>query len=111
MCMSKLNFYFPNLIFTEKELMCLEDNIISYARHWLGLKKSSTRSYFFTSRSKGGLGLLNPKVMYHAKHMQFCLEVLNNDDISVRHAARESLKLHMSKRKAVTENGENSFAG
>ena len=71
MCLSKLNFYFPNLMFSEKELTTLEDEVISYARHWLSLNKSSTRSYFFTARSKGGLGLVNPRVAYHAKHMQF----------------------------------------
>ena len=111
MCMSKLNFYFPNLIFTEKELTYLEDEIVSYARHWLGLNNSLTRCYFFTPKAKGGLGLLNPRVIYYAKHLQFYLDVLNNDDLSVRHAARESLKLHMTKRKAFPDAGENSFAG
>jgi hypothetical protein len=111
MCMSKLNFYFPNLIFTEKELDQLEDEIVGYVRHWLSLNNSSTRSYLFTPKSKGGLGLLNPRVIYYAKHLQFYLDVLNNDDLSVRHAARESLKLHMTKRKASPDTGENSFAG
>ena len=44
--------------------------------------------------------------------MQFHLSVLNCDDPAVRHAARSSLKLHMTKRKAVpTTTSENSFAG
>ena len=111
MCMSKLNFYFPNLFFTEKELIELEDQIVGYVRHWLCLNNSSTRCYFFTPKSKGGLGLLNPHVIYYAKHLQFYLDVLNNDDLSVRHAARDSLKLHMTKRKCVTDTGDNSFAG
>ena len=111
MCMSKLNFYFPNLTFTEKELSDLEDEIVSYARHWLALNNSSTRSYFFCPRSKGGLGILHPRVLYYAKHLQFYLDVLNNDDVAVSHAARESLKLHMSKRKAILDASDTSFAG
>ena len=111
-CLSKLNFYFPNLIFSEKELATLEDEVVSYVRHWLGLNKSSTRSYFFTAKSKGGLGLINPRVSYYAKHLQFHLAVLNSDDPAVRQAARSSLDLHMSKRKAVpTTSSEDSFAG
>ena len=83
-----------------------------HARHWLGLNDSSTRSYFFTPRAKGGLGLSNPRVIYHATKMQFYMSVLNSDDAAVRQAARESLELHMKKRKAVqcTEI-DNSFAG
>ena len=86
--------------------------MISYARHWLKLNASSSRAYFFTTRSKGGLGLTNPRVTYHAKHMQFYLSILNSDDPAVRYAARSSLELHMSKRKAVpTMTSENNFAG
>ena len=67
---------------------------------------------FLLPGQKGGLGLINPRVEYHAKHMQFHLSVLNCDDPAVRHAARSSLKLHMTKRKAVpTTTSENSFAG
>ena len=83
MCMSKINFYFPNLIFLEKHLMLLEDLIVGYARHWLSLNNSSTRAFFFTPQSKGGLGLINPKVMYYGKHMAFVLSVLNSNDAAV----------------------------
>ena len=80
LCMSRLSFSFPNLIYLEKQLSEIEDNIIDYARHWLSLNNSSTRAFFFTPRSRGGLGLINPKVMYYAKHLSFRLEVLNSDD-------------------------------
>ena len=70
------------------------------------------RTCFFTARSKGGLGLVNPRVAYHAKHMQFHLSILNSDDLAVRHAARSSLGLHMSKREAIpTATTDNNFAG
>ena len=49
--------------------------------------------------------------MYYCKHLAFTLHVLNCDDLSVRLAARESLQLHMSKRKAISDLGESSFAG
>ena len=111
MCMSKLNFFFPNSIFLEKDLDNLENEIVSYVRHWLKLNSSSTRTFMFTPRSKGGLGIINPRVMYYCKHLAFTLHVLNCDDMSVRLAARESLQLHMSKRKAISDLGEGSFAG
>ena len=111
MCVSKLNFYFPNTQITEADLKTFEDEIISYARHWLKLNNSSSRAFFFVPRSKGGLGLINPKIAYYSKHLQFHLSVLNSDDPAVREAARSSLTLHMSKRKAVRGRGDNSFAG
>ena len=112
MCISKLNFYFSNLFFSEKQLLTLEDEIVKCVRHWLQLNNSSTRSFFFTPRSKGGLGITNPRVAYHSKQLQFYLSMLNNDDMEVRQAARTSLKLHMSKRKAVPcQDRESSFAG
>ena len=112
LCMSRLSFTFPNLIYLEKQLAEVEKSVVEYARHWLCLNDSSTRAYFFTPKSRGGLGLINPRVMYYAKHLAFRLEVLNSDDITVRHTARESLKLHMTKRKAQPcDRDEDNFAG
>ena len=109
--MSKLNFFFPNTQITETDLKVFEDEIVSYARHWLRLNNSSTRAFFFLPRSKGGLGIINPKIAYYSKHLQFHLSVLNSDDPAVRAAARESLTLHMTKRKANESSDESSFAG
>ena len=111
MCISKLNFYFPNTQLTESDLKILEDEIVSYTRYWLKLNNSSTRAFFFLPRCKGGLGIINPKIAYYAKHLQFHLAVLNSDDAAVRAAARESLTLHMTKRKANESCDENNFAG
>ena len=47
----------------------------------------------------------------YSKHLQFHLSVLNSDDPAVRAAARESLTLHMTKRKANKSSDESSFAG
>ena len=111
MCISKLNFHFANSVFSELELKTLEDEIVSYARHWLKLNNSSSRAFFFVPRSKGGLGLISPKVAYYAKHLQFTLSALNSDDTAVQTAARASPTLHMTKRKGTPDNGENNFAG
>ena len=110
--MSKLVFYFSNLLLHEKDLKVFEDNIVSYARHWLGLNSSSTRAYFFTPKSRGGLGVMNPRIMYYAKFLSFHLSVLNSDDEVVRTTARHSLELHLSKRKInQTQERSGSFAG
>ena len=112
MATSKLNFYFSNNKFTEKRLDELEDIIVFYTRAWLGLNKSSTRSFMFTPRDQGGLGLFNPRINYHAKKLSFYLSVLNSDDEQTRASARESLRLHMTKRKCQqSRDPENNFAG
>ena len=113
MCLSLLHFYMPNLLFLEKDLLFLEDTIVKSIREYLKLNNSSTRSYFFLPKSMGGLGILNPKLLYYTSHISFYLSVLNSDDPIVRQTARHSLDLHMKKRKAVEiENSEeDNFAG
>ena len=112
MASCKLHFYFPNNMFTEKVLDRLEDSIVFYVRSWLGLNNSSTRSFMFCPRNKGGLGLLNPRLMYYSKKLSFFLSVLNSDDDQTRHTARESLRLHLGKRKCEkTFNLNKNFAG
>eukprot|EP00745_Piridium_sociabile_P024546 TRINITY_DN38897_c0_g1_i6.p1 TRINITY_DN38897_c0_g1~~TRINITY_DN38897_c0_g1_i6.p1 ORF type:complete len:597 (-),score=89.74 TRINITY_DN38897_c0_g1_i6:48-1838(-) len=113
MCCSKLNFYFANLTFSVQSLKVLEDAVVKCARSWLQLNDSSTRSFMFTPRSEGGLGLSNPQAIYHAKHISFRLSVLNSEDAQVRETARSSLSLQMRKRKVreASPADENSFAG
>ena len=112
MCLSLLNFAFSNLIFLERELTYIEDTIIKHVREFLSLNKSSTRSYVFLPKSKGGLGILNPRIMYYSIHLAFYLSVLNSNDPNVEHTAKSSLYLHMNKRKvAVAEPNEENFAG
>lgn len=109
---SKLNFYYSNVQFTEKLLNQLESRIVGFVRETLKLNTSSTRSQIFTPRKQGGLGLLKPTTMYHAKRVSFLLSVLNSDDQHVRAVARSSFKLHMSKRKAQeAEPDADSFGG
>ena len=111
-CLPKVSFYFPTLMFTEKQLTEMEDCIVKHVRHWFSLNNSSTRSFFFTPKSKGGLGVINPRVMYHGKYMAAMLNVLNCDDDTVRSTARGSLALHMKKRKVdLSDDRETSFAG
>jgi hypothetical protein len=111
MACSKLNFFFPNLTFSVKKIKEMEDYIVRHVRGWLKLNKSSTRSFMFSPRHEGALGILNPSAMYSAKHLSFRLSVLNSDDQTVRHIARSSLSLHMTKRKVPQASGANSFAG
>ena len=81
MCISKLSFYFPNLIISELILDQLETAIVNKVRFWFDLNNSSTRSFMFTPRSAGGLGLPHPRTVYYADHISFYLSVLNCDDI------------------------------
>ena len=66
----------------------------------------------FVARSKGGLGLRNPTNMDIARKISFMVEMLNSDDNQVRFIARESLQLHMNKRKVNLAKSEYpSFGG
>ncbi|KAL8581682.1 hypothetical protein ACOMHN_049238 [Nucella lapillus] len=77
----------------------MEGCIVQHVQGSLKRNNSSTRSFMFTSRSEGGLSILNPSALYSAKHLSFRLSVLNSDDEQVRDTARSSLALHMQKRK------------
>ena len=108
----KISFYFPSLMFTVKELTEIEDSIVFYLRTWLKINSSSTRSYFFSPKSQGGLGMINPHVLFNGKHIGFKLATLNSDDSHVKSTARDSLFLHMSRRKVKkSDDEESSFAG
>ena len=111
MCMSKISFLFSNVHFSEKQLTHLKNEIIGYARHWLGLNNSSARSFFFVPQSKGGAGLFNLRCLFYSKYLSFALSNLNSDDVSVKHTARASLIYNMQKRKVDFAEGSPSFAG
>ena len=99
--MSPLLFFFENMHFTEKQLDEIETCIVDYVRDWCNLNRSSTRSFMFSPRGSGGLGLPNPRILYYAKHLAFHLSILNFDDVLVKSVAIDSLNLHMFKRKAI----------
>ena len=100
-CISPLLFFFENLFFTVKQLDQIENAIVEHVRNWFKLNQSSTRSFIFSPRSSGGLGIPNPHILYYAKHLAFYLSILNSSDPIAQACARQSLGLHMSKRKAT----------
>ena len=106
-------FFFDNLLFAEKQLEELTTIIVTHVRNWLCLNNSSTRSFLFAPKQKGGLGIPHPRILYYAKHLSFFLSVLNCSDDKIKAMAFESLQLHMTKRKAkkATDIGDARFAG
>ena len=56
--------------------------------------------------------MINPHILFNGKYLAFKLGVLNSDDAHVKATARESIFLHMSRRKVQrSDDEENSFAG
>ena len=56
--------------------------------------------------------MIDPHVLFNGKHIAFKLGALNSDDAHVKATARDSLFLHMSRRKVRKSDAEeNSFAG
>ena len=95
-----------------QKLKYYEDLIVNRVRKWLGLGTNANRKFMFVARSKGGLGLRNPTNMYIARKISFVVEMLNSDDNQVRFIARESLQLHMNKRKVnLAKSDDPSFGG
>ena len=95
-----------------QKLKYYEDLIVNRVRKWLGLSTNTNRNFMFVARSKGGLGLRNPTNMYIARKISFMVEMLNSDDNQVRFIARESLQLHMNKRKVnLAKSDDPSFGG
>ena len=85
--------------------------MVEKIRSWFDLNATSTRSCMFTPKSYGGLGIPRPRVLYYSSRLSFILSVLNSSDRCVRDVARESLHLHMSKRKVpIAAPGEPNFA-
>ena len=112
MCISPLLFYFSNMIFTEKQLCTIETYVVDNVRDWLDLNKSTTRSFMFVNKEAGGLGIMHPRTQYYACRLAFFLSVLNSDDACVRHTARTSLTLHMTRRKVTAaQRDDTQFAG
>ena len=98
--------------FPEYVLKEIEDLIVDSIRSWFDLNTSSTRSFMFTPKCHGGLGIPRPHALYYASRLSFILSVLNSDDVCVRQCARDSLSLHMAKRKVPPSTpGQPSFAG
>ena len=112
-CISPLTFFFDNILFAEKQLEELTTIIVNHVRNWLGLNQSSTRSFLFAPKAKGGLGLPHPRILYYAKHLSFFLAVMNSSDDQVKAMALNSLQLHLTKRKAqnATSMNDPQFAG
>ena len=111
-CVSPLLFFFPNMTFTEKQLLDLETYIVDSVRDWFDFNRSTTRSFIFADKSSGGLGILHPRTQYYALRLAFFLSALNSDDMCTRHTAQSSLDLHLSRRKCLTaQPGDEQFAG
>ena len=72
---------FPNMPFLECVLKEIDDLLVDAIRSRFDTNKSSTRSFMFTPRCKGGLGIPLPHAMYYVSRLSFILNVTNSDDV------------------------------
>ncbi|CAL8238213.1 unnamed protein product, partial [Merluccius merluccius] len=77
----------------------LNDKTVRAVRKWVGLNTHSTRDIIFQSRRDGGLGVPNIEWVYTATRTAHLLNMLSSDDLKLREMARESLLLHLQRRK------------
>ncbi len=71
-------------------LSTLNDEMVKLVRKWLCLSSHTTRDLIQSRRDKG-LGVPNIEWIYTASRIGHLLNMLNNNDTSVRELARESL--------------------
>ncbi len=97
--MAKIKHLFKNVHIPQCTLSILNDEMVKLVRKWLCLNSHTTRDIIFQSRRDGGLGAPNIEWIYTASRTGHLLNMLNNDDTSVRELARESLFLHLQRHK------------
>ena len=81
---AKIQHLFHNVHISQQNLTTMSNETVNLVRKWLCLNNRTTRDIHFQPRKSGGLGVPNNN---------------NNDDPMVRELARESLFLHLQRRK------------
>jgi hypothetical protein len=110
--LSKIQHLFANIHIPQNILTEMTNKTVSLVRKWLGLNTHSTRDIIFQARGDGGLGVPNIEWVYTATRTNHLLKMLNCDDVTVREMARESLLLHMQRRKIPpAKENERQFLG
>ena len=94
-----IDFYMFNIYIPIYTLDELDSSVRSHVRFWMNQATNSNRLYFFVPRAQDGLGIRCITTLYHARRISFGVGMLNSDDAQVRLIARNSWKLHMSRRK------------
>ena len=96
---AKIQHLFHNVHISQQNLLVMNNATVNIVRKWLCLNTRTTRDNPFQPRNTRGLEVPNIEWLYTSFRIGHLLSMLNNDDMTVRELARESLFLHLQRRK------------
>lgn len=109
---AKIQHLFPNVHIPQSTLSVMNNETVKLVRKWFCLNSRTTRDIIFQPRRDGGLGVPNIEWLYTASRTGHLLNMFNNDDMTVRELSRESLFLHLQRRKIpAASTNESQFLG
>ncbi len=110
--LAKVQHLFANVHIPRNILREMNNKTVATVRRWLGLNSHTTRDFIHHSAREGGLGVPDIEWTYISTRLAHLVQMLNNDDQTVREMARASLFLDMKKRKVPqAKETEPSFLG
>ena len=99
--LSKIIHHFANTRLTEEHLNELDTLLVKSLRKILSLGHSTTVRTRFQPKSKGGLGVRKPSIVYTATRIAHLAHMLDLPELNIRFVARNSLSIDMKKRGVV----------
>ena len=109
--MSKIEHSFVNTTINEVQLEFFDKILVKNLRRIFDFETNTTVRTFFQEKSKGGLGVRTPSIIYRTARVNFLLHMLNHNDENLRYVGRRSFVIVMTKRGVKRSNDENNFLG
>ena len=109
--MSKIEHNFVNTTIKEEQLETFDKLLVKTLRRVFSIETNTTVRTFFQNKSKGGLGVRKPSIIYRAARVNFLIHMLNHNDENFRFVARKSFEIDMTKRGVLRSDAENNFLG
>ena len=111
MALAKMLHHFYNTRLSEKQLTELDKYLTENIRELYELYKSTTQLIIYLPREYGGIGIKKLSDVYYVSRLSFLIKMLNHDIPEIKHVARSSLDLDMSKRGVPLEPDSENFLG
>ena len=99
--LSEIIHYFANTRLTEQHLSELDTLLVKSLGKILSLNHSTTVRTCFQPKSKGGLGVRKPSIVYTATRIAHSVHMLDDPELNIRFVARNSMSIDMKKRGVV----------
>ena len=95
--LSKIIHHFANTRLTEQHLDELDTLLVKSLRNIVSLNHSTTVRTCFQPKSKGGLGVHKPSVVYTATRIAHLVNTLDHPELNIRFVAHNSMSIYIKK--------------